>query len=125
MYSFIQFLFNSLVSEDNLKRSLNIIQTNVKQLETDVKNARADQSDPSDRFGELMAEFLVNAREQYEVLASMYSKLEATFREVSKYYAFDPKKYTCEELLNDLKHFRDAFIVRISQKFNGSWQKDK
>ena len=93
-----------------MKRSLNAIQTNVKQLETDVKNSRADQSNPSDRFSELMAEFLVSARDQYEVLASMYSKLEATFREVAKFYAFEPKKYTCKEMLSDLKQFRDAFI---------------
>ena len=63
-----------------------------------------------------MYQFVGSATEQFEVLNTMYKKLESLYKEVGKFYAFDPHKYTMEELFQDLKSFKDSFYVSWLQK---------
>lgn len=51
------------------------------------------------------------AKEQYEVLDGMASKMSELFSDIAKYFAFDPKKYTMEEFFADLKKFCQQFTV--------------
>ena len=55
--------------------------------------------------------FLGTAWEQFEVLQTMYSQLEALYTDVAKFYAFDVKKYSMEEFFQDIKAFKDGFTV--------------
>ena len=55
--------------------------------------------------------FLGSAKEQFEVLNTMYSQMDSIFKEIGKFYAFDPKKYTMEDFFADIKVFKDGFVV--------------
>ena len=56
-------------------------------------------------------EFVTDARSQHEVLASMAKKMDKNFQDISVFYAFDRKKYGCEELFGDIKMFIGNFEV--------------
>jgi diaphanous 2 len=56
-------------------------------------------------------QFVNTCKEQCEVLEGMYKKMTSLFQDTAKYYAFDPKKYTMEEYLTDVKGFIEAFNV--------------
>lgn len=43
----------------------------------------------------------------------MFQKVESLFKDASRYFAFDPRKYTLEEFFSDLKTFTDNFKVRF------------
>lgn len=57
--------------------------------------------------------FLKTAKEQVNVLENMYKKMTMKFQNTAKYFSFDPKKYTMEELFTDLKTFVHSFNVWI------------
>lgn len=59
----------------------------------------------------ILHEFITAATEQYEVLNSMYKKMEGLFKDLAKFYCFDPKRYSIEELFADIKMFKDNFVV--------------
>ena len=60
-----------------------------------------------------MYQFIGSAKEQFEVLNTMYKKLESLYKDLGKFYAFDPHKYNMEELFQDVKTFKDAFLVSL------------
>merc|ERR1712213_149185 len=96
---------------------------NIKNLETDLKNAR--NTDPDDRsvmskqlcqftiisfgFEEAMGAFCSEARSQCATLMTMGTKMERLYAELSEYYVFDKAKYTLEEFFGDIKTFKDQF----------------
>ena len=41
----------------------------------------------------------------------MAAKMEAAWKSIHKFYAFDPKKYKMEDLFNDLKTFKEQYEV--------------
>ena len=59
-------------------------------------------------------QFIGSAKEQFEVLNTMYKSLEGLYKELGKYYAFDSHKYNMEELFQDIKSFKDSFGVSVS-----------
>lgn len=80
----------------------------INELELDLKNFKAVNSD--DKFKEMMATFLLEAKDKFQLLEQMYNKMERLFKEIARYYAFDPNKYTLDELFSDIKSFKDQFI---------------
>ncbi|XP_045538399.1 protein diaphanous isoform X4 [Papilio machaon] len=96
------------VSMENVQKSLKKMENDIKALEMDLNNARVPQS-PDDLFNENMASFAVEAREQCDLLHSMFRKMEALYGELAEYYVFDPHKYTLEEFFSDIKTFKDSF----------------
>ena len=58
--------------------------------------------------------FINKALEQHVVLEGMYKKMVSLFKQTAVYYAFDPNKYTMEDLFGDLKTFIQQFCVSIS-----------
>lgn len=96
------------VSLENLQKNMRQMSVSVKNLEGDLQNNKIPQND-DDKFAEVMGDFAVECRKQVELLESMQSKMENSFKTLSEYYAFDPNKYTLEEFFTDIKIFKDAF----------------
>ncbi|XP_013176920.1 PREDICTED: protein diaphanous isoform X2 [Papilio xuthus] len=98
------------VSMENVQKALKKMENDIKALEMDLNNARVPQS-PDDLFNESMGSFAVEAREQCDLLHSMFRKMEALYGELAEYYVFDPHKYTLEEFFSDIKTFKDSFAA--------------
>lgn len=84
--------------------------SSIKNLETDLKNAKVAVSE-EDKFFEVMGNFAREAREQCDVLVRMGKKMETVYLELSEYFVFDPQKYTLDEFFTDVKTFKDSFNV--------------
>lgn len=56
--------------------------------------------------------FVATAREQFEKLQLMHSNMEKQYEDLGKYYVFDPKKMSPEELFGDLNNFKNMFQVK-------------
>ncbi|KAL0858771.1 hypothetical protein ABMA27_011242 [Loxostege sticticalis] len=102
------------VSMENLQKSLKKMENDIRALETDLNNSRVPQS-PEDTFHEKMTPFAKEAREQCDLLHSMYRKMEALYGELAEYYVFDPHKYTLEEFFSDIKTFKDSFTTAYQE----------
>lgn len=100
----------SRVSMDTIQKTLKQMDSSIKNLETDLKNAKAAISD-EDKFLEVMGNFAREAREQCDVLVRMGKKMETVYHELSEYFVFDPQKYTLDEFFTDVKTFKDSFNV--------------
>ncbi|CAG4949456.1 unnamed protein product [Parnassius apollo] len=98
------------VSLENVQKSLKKMENDIKALEMDLNNSRVPQS-PDDLFHETMSPFAKEAREQCDLLHSMFRKMEALYGELAEYYVFDPHKYTLEEFFSDIKTFKDSFAA--------------
>ncbi|KAJ8707669.1 hypothetical protein PYW07_011346 [Mythimna separata] len=98
------------VSMENLQKALKKMENDIKSLEMDLNNSRVQQC-PDDLFHETMSSFAVEAREQCDLLHSMFRKMEALYTELAEYYVFDAHKYTLEEFFSDIKTFKDAFVA--------------
>ncbi|XP_030041077.2 protein diaphanous isoform X4 [Manduca sexta] len=96
------------VSMENLQKALKKMENDIRALETDLNNSRVPQC-PDDLFHETMGTFAQEAREQCDLLHSMFKKMEALYGELAEYYVFDPHKYTLEEFFSDIKTFKDSF----------------
>ena len=57
------------------------------------------------------------ARDQYDTLETMLSKMKTLYKEVGEYYAFDIKKKAFEEFFGDITTFMTEYDV------SGSWKK--
>ena len=95
------------VSPDQLAKNLTSMKTSIRALETDLKNFKPHSS--NDMFGVIMSKFVVQAKEQHEMLQSMYSKMDRLYSSLADYFVFEAKKYTLEEFFNDIKIFKDQF----------------
>ncbi|XP_038219830.1 protein diaphanous [Zerene cesonia] len=102
------------VSMESLQKSLKKMENDIRSLETDLNNSRVPQC-PEDRFYECMSSFAVEAREQCDLLHSMYRKMDALYGELAEYYVFDARKYTLEEFFADLKTFKDSFAAAYQE----------
>ena len=58
-------------------------------------------------------DFLGSAKGQHDLLCTMLKRLEGLHKDMSKYFTFDPKKYSLEEFFGDLKAFKDGLQVRF------------
>ncbi|CAH0549361.1 unnamed protein product [Brassicogethes aeneus] len=99
----------SRVSIDTIQKTLKQMETSIKNLQTDLTNNRVPQSS-DDLFLEVMESFASAAKEQCQILHSMFKKMDILYTELSEYYCFDKQKYTLEEFFSDVKTFKDQFI---------------
>ncbi|XP_062531372.1 protein diaphanous isoform X2 [Bombyx mori] len=97
------------VSMENIQKSLKKMENDIKALEMDLNNSRVQQC-PDDLFYETMSGFASEAREQCDLLHSMFRKMESLYGGLAEYYVFDPQKYTLEEFFSDVKTFKDSFM---------------
>lgn len=98
----------SRVSLDTIQKTLKQMDSNIRNLKTDLTNNRVPQGD-DDKFIEVMEKFADEAREQCDIMANMLKKVENLYNDLAEYYAFDKQKYTLEEFFTDLKTFKDSF----------------
>ncbi|XP_072948697.1 protein diaphanous [Epargyreus clarus] len=98
------------VSMENLQKALKKMDNDIRSLEMDLNNSKVPQC-PDDLFHETMNDFAKEAREQCDLLHSMFRKMEALYSELAEYYVFDAAKYTLEEFFLDLKTFKDSFAA--------------
>lgn len=54
---------------------------------------------------------MATAREQFEKLQLMHTNMEKQYEDLGKYFVFDPKKISPEELFGDLNNFKNMFQV--------------
>ncbi|KAL3878570.1 hypothetical protein ACJMK2_030907 [Sinanodonta woodiana] len=95
------------VSDDNLKKNITQMEKQLSQLETDLK--AAGKSPDGDKFGD----FVTSATGQFEVLCAMYNKLDSLYKDLGKYFCFDPFKYTLDEFFGDIKTFKENFLQAV------------
>jgi len=55
--------------------------------------------------------FAKEAREQCELLQSMFKQMDSLYTDLSEFFSFDKQKYTLEEFFTDVKTFKDSFYV--------------
>ncbi|ODM97180.1 Protein diaphanous 3 [Orchesella cincta] len=96
------------VSVDTISKSLRQMDADLKNLETDLKNSKLPQGS-DDKFVDVMQPFVLEAREQYNILQQMFNKIDSLYSNLADYFAFDKNKYTVEEFLGDIKIFKDQF----------------
>lgn len=98
------------MSLDTIQKTLKQMDSNIKNLQTDINNNRVPQNE-DDKFLEVMEKFAKEARDQCDVMQNMFKKMDNLYTDLSDYFSFDKQKYTLEEFFGDLKTFKDNFIV--------------
>ncbi|KAL0116688.1 hypothetical protein PUN28_009956 [Cardiocondyla obscurior] len=99
----------SRVSLENVQRTLRQMESNIRNLEQDLTNAKVPQCD-EDLFIDVMKPFAKKARESYEVLQNMFKNMDSLYTDISEFFSFDKQKYTIEEFFGDIKTFKDDFL---------------
>ncbi|KAG1934540.1 protein diaphanous homolog 1 isoform X2 [Pimephales promelas] len=107
----------SRVSAETLLKNIDQMGKQIKNLEKDIETFPPPQSD-KDKFVEKMTSFVSAAREQFEKLQLMHENMEKQYEDLGKFFVFDPKKMSPEELFGDLNNFRTMFqqAVKENQK---------
>ena len=101
----------SKVSVETIHKSLKQMDSSIKNLEMDLKNASRIPAEKDDRFIDSMNEFCSKAREQCDILQAMSDKMDKLYGELGEYFVFDKQKYVLEEFMKDIKTFKDQFKV--------------
>ncbi|XP_067313015.1 LOW QUALITY PROTEIN: protein diaphanous homolog 1 [Pseudorasbora parva] len=107
----------SKVSAETLQKNLDQMGKQIKNLEKDIETFPPSAED-KDKFVEKMTSFVSAASEQFEKMKLMHENMEKQYEELGKYFVFDPKKMSPEELFGDLNNFRNMFqqAVKENQK---------
>ena len=105
----------SRVNVENLKKVLTQMDSSIKNLEMDLKNAQRSPTEKDDRFVEAMGSFCQQAREQCDILQAMAQKMDTLYSSLAEYFVFDKQKYSLEEFMSDIKKFKDQFKVSFEK----------
>ncbi|XP_040571681.1 protein diaphanous isoform X5 [Lepeophtheirus salmonis] len=97
------------VSQESISKILKQMDSSVKNLEMDLKNAARVPQEPEDTFMQVMGDFCADARSQCDILQAMSNKMGTLYNDLSDYFVFDKMKYTMEEFMGDIKTFKDQF----------------
>jgi len=99
----------SRVNVENIKKVLTQMDSSIKNLEMDLKNAQRSPTEKDDRFVEAMGSFCQQAREQNDIMHAMAKKMDTLYSSLAEYFVFDKQKYSLEEFMSDIKKFKDQF----------------
>ncbi|MCJ8735747.1 hypothetical protein PDJAM_G00251040 [Pangasius djambal] len=91
----------SRVSAETLQKNLDQMGKQIKNLEKDIETFPPPQNEKDN--------FVAIAREQFEKLQLMHINMEKQYEDLGKYFVFDPKKISPEELFGDLNNFKNMF----------------
>ncbi|XP_072040741.1 LOW QUALITY PROTEIN: protein diaphanous homolog 2-like [Amphiura filiformis] len=111
------------VSEEHVTKNLAAMKKQVHALENDIKGFKP--SADNDRFKEVMKDFVVIAREQYDTLEGMLSKMKSLYKEVGDYYTFDTKKRSFEEFFGDINTFVVEYEMSAKENKKKKEQEEK
>ncbi|XP_053366683.1 protein diaphanous homolog 1 [Clarias gariepinus] len=104
----------SRVSAETLQKNLDQMGKQIKNLEKDIETFPPPQNE-KDKFVEKMTIFVASAREQFEKLQLMHGNMEKQYEDLGKYFVFDPKKISPEELFGDLFNFKNMFQQAVME----------
>ena len=99
----------SRVNIDSIQKLLKQMDSSIKNLEMDLKNAARSPLERDDKFAECMGAFCVEAKSQSDILQAMFKKMDSLYTELEKFYVFDKQKYNLEEFMSDIKTFKNQF----------------
>ncbi|KAL5967548.1 hypothetical protein TSMEX_004710 [Taenia solium] len=94
-------------SEDTTGAAIAEMKRSAVALENDLRTYTSDDS--NDVYPTVMKQFLAEAQQQIEVLENMFKRMQERFKEVARYFAFDPTKYNMENMFSDLQKFITAY----------------
>ncbi|XP_066990875.2 protein diaphanous isoform X2 [Anabrus simplex] len=100
------------VSVETIQKTLRQMDASIRNLETDLSNSKVPQNE-DDRFSDVMSTFAKEAREQCEIMQSMFRNMETLYEDLADFFAFDKQKYQLEEFFTDVKTFKDAFLQAL------------
>ncbi|XP_066523359.1 protein diaphanous homolog 1 [Hoplias malabaricus] len=104
----------SRVSAETLQKNLDQMGKQIKSLEKDIETFPPPQNE-KDKFIEKMTSFVAIAREQFEKLELMHNNMQKQYEDLGKFFVFDPKKISPEELFGDLNNFRNMFQQAVTE----------
>ena len=113
----------SRVSPEQIVKNLNSMRKSISDVEVDLRNFKPHND--KDRFGTVMTTFLKDAKEQFELLESMYAKLDRLYNDLGQFYVFEPKTYTLDEFFGDIKTFKDQFIESYKENLKIREEEEK
>lgn len=97
------------VNTDHLDKSVKSMKKSLKDIETHLKTHKP--SGDRDRFLDVMTKFLNNAKEKFNVLESMFNKIDRLYKDLGTYFCFDPKKFTLDEFFTEISTFKNDFLA--------------
>ena len=110
----------SRVNIENLQKLLKQMESSIKALDMDLKNAARAVPEKDDKFSDVMGQFCADAKAECDVLNGMFKNLESLYTELEKFYVFDKQKYHLEEFMSDIKTFiklfKDAYTSMIKER---------
>ena len=105
----------SRVNIENIQKLLKQMDSSIKALDMDLKNAARAAPERDDKFSESMGAFCVEAKADCDILNGMFKNLESLYSELEKFYVFDKQKYNLEEFMSDIKTFIKQFKEACNQ----------
>lgn len=94
----------------NIEESVQSIGMLSESLQKELEYAKTSKSKlPGDKFIEMMTPFSLECRDQVKALKNMMSKMEKSYNEVGKYFAFDVGKCLMEECFSNVYKFKAHF----------------
>ena len=110
----------SRVNIDNIQKLLKQMDSSIKALDMDLKNAARAAPERDDKFSEAMGAFCVEAKAECDIITGMFKNLESLYSELEKFYVFDKQKYNLEEFMSDIKtfikQFKDAYTQMMKER---------
>uniref|UniRef100_A0A8R1I3L9 Uncharacterized protein n=1 Tax=Caenorhabditis japonica TaxID=281687 RepID=A0A8R1I3L9_CAEJA len=98
---------SSRVNADELRKTVQLTETNIKKLENCLKTYKTQGE--RDRFEEKMRPFLEKSIKEFATVSTMSSKMKYDWEAIVKYYAFSTKKYPMEEFFADIRTFTEQY----------------
>merc|ERR1712150_159221 len=96
------------------------MESSIKALDMDLKNAARAPPEKDDMFSEAMGPFCTEAKAEVDIINGMFKNLESLYTELEKYYVFDKQKYHLEEFMSDIKAFiklfKDAYTQMMKER---------
>ncbi|XP_071951717.1 protein diaphanous homolog 2-like isoform X2 [Antedon mediterranea] len=102
------------VSEDNVIKNLHSMEKSIKELEKDLKAFKAPK-EGTDKFKDVMSEFLGKAKSEHDTLKIMSEKMHKLFKQLGEYYSFDTSKKNFEDFFGDLKKFLEEYKAAVKE----------
>lgn len=97
----------SRINSDEIQKGVSSLKQAVTKLDNTLKTYKKQSE--KDRFVDVMAPFLQKAQAEFDVVETLHNKMKNDWMAITKFYCFDPKKYTMEQFFGDLKAFKEQY----------------
>lgn len=97
------------ISQETIQKNIASMGMSVKDLQNNLKNLSKGSSGADDRFADEMNKFISKASEQFELLESMYKKMDQLYKSIGEYFCIDTKKVSIDEFFSYITTFITEF----------------